>query len=187
MARNSRDDESRPSAAQLTKSHRGQCTSTECVHDATSGPAGPLGRKLSDNIDGDSEAGPSGEGFDSFAEDPEMSGIPTKYKCSHLCRPLLQTEKDAIITLRQAFDRLVKQLLNVLQVYDKDRPNPHYQSFYVHLEVDPDDPKIIYTYILSRDLKGHSFLCSLNGNFQSKLQILKSSMCSLQQTEKFYA
>ena len=150
---NSRDDENRPSAAQLTNSHKGQCTSADCVHNATSGPAGPLGRNLSDSINGGSEAGPSREGFDSFAEDPEMSGIPTNYKCSYLCRPLPQTEIDAIVTLRQAVDRPVKQLRSILQSCDKDCPNPHYQSFYVHLEVDPDNPDIIYTYILSRDLR----------------------------------
>ena len=38
----SRDDESRPSTAQLTNSNEGQCASADFVHDTKSGPADPL-------------------------------------------------------------------------------------------------------------------------------------------------
>ena len=179
------DEETRPIADELTNSKKVQCTSANSTQNATSGSADNLGTVLSANIDDGKEAGTSGEGFASSTKGPQMSDNPTKYKCSYLCKPLTQTEIDAIVTLRQAFDRPVEQLRSVLQSCDEDCPNPHYQSFYIHLEADPDDPDIIYTYYLPRDLKGHSLLCSLNGNCQSKLRIIRAASAHYSTLRRF--
>ena len=46
-------------------------------------------------------------------------------------------EVDSIVILRQVFDTPIKKLRGVLHLCDKECPNPHYQSFYVHKGQDP--------------------------------------------------
>ena len=46
----------------------------------------------------------------------------------------------AIITVRPAKDKLVKQLRSVLHTCDEDCSNVHFQMVFVHEEQDNDDP-----------------------------------------------
>ena len=118
------------------------------------------GSQLTDNSHSD-RSRVSGDKLTSSTKDCKKSKHSLKWKCSFLCRPLPQTEVDSIIALRQAFEKPVEQLRSVLHACDEDCPNLHFESFFVQVEQDEEDPTLTYTYYIPRDLKGHPLVCSI--------------------------
>ena len=85
---------------------------------------------------------------------------PKKWECSSECKPLTTAEVDAIVVLKEAFEKPMQDLRHTLATCDDGCPNQHYSKV-----VDGNNSTV--------DLKGHPLVCSNDGGCQSKLRILE--------------
>ena len=86
-----------------------------------------------------------------------MTNEPKKWECSGECKPL--TKADAIVVLKEAFEKPMQDLSHTLATCDDGCPNQHYS-------------KVVNGNNSAVDFKGHPLVCSNDGGCQSKLRIL---------------
>ena len=87
---------------------------------------------------------------------------PKKWESSSECKPLTTAEVDAIVVLKEAFEKPMQDLRHTLATCDDGCPNQHYSKI-----VDGNNSTV--------DLKGHPLVCSNDGGCQSKLRILRAA------------
>ena len=84
-----------------------------------------------------------------------------KWECSSECRPVTDTEINAIVALKAAFEKPIQEVRQTLDTCDDGCPNGHYS-------------KVIE--FSSLGLKGHPLVCSIDGGgCLSKLRILRAA------------
>ena len=94
------------------------------------------------------------------------------WKCSIECKPLLQDEIDAIVSLKEAFSGNIKVLRQNLAKIDINCPNEHYFK----KSAQPTDKR----------LRGHPLVCHGNDSeCKSTLRILRSVSSHYKQLRKF--
>jgi len=72
-----------------------------------------------------------------------------KWECSSECKPLTETEVDAIVSLRAAFENPMQEVRHALETCDDGCPNQHYANNVADSSV---------------DLRGHTLVCSKSEN-----------------------
>jgi len=77
---------------------------------------------------------------------------PTKWECSCECKPLTETEVDAIVSLRAAFENPMQEVRHTLETCGDGCLNQHYT-------------KLVAGFTL--DLRGHPLVCSNVGGCHS--------------------
>ena len=84
-----------------------------------------------------------------------------KWECCSECKPVTDTEVDAILTLKAAFEKPPQTVRHALDECDSGCPSGHYC-------------KVIE--FSSVDLKGHPLVCSsTSGGCQSQLRVLRAA------------
>ena len=84
-----------------------------------------------------------------------------KWECCSECKPITDTEVNAILTLKAAFEKPLQEVRHALDDCDSGCPNGHYCKVHV----------IEFS---SVGLKGHPLVCSCSsGGCQSKLRVLR--------------
>ena len=87
---------------------------------------------------------------------------PKKWECCSECKPLTEAEVDAIVVLKEAFEKPMQDLRHTLATCDDGCPNQHYTKV-----VDDNSSAV--------DLRGHPLVCSNDGGCQSALRILRAA------------
>ena len=95
----------------------------------------------------------------------------TKWKCSTKCKPIQQTEIDAIVALREAFELHMPQLRQSLHTCDDGCSNKHYSEPVLCTGFDSNSNYPLYTPV---EHQGHPLVCFNDGGCTSKLRILRS-------------
>ena len=86
-----------------------------------------------------------------------------KWECCSECKPITDTEVDAILTLKAAFEKPLQEVRHALDECDSGCPNGHYCKVHV----------IEFS---SVGLKGHPLVCSSSsGGCQSQLRVLRAA------------
>ena len=84
-----------------------------------------------------------------------------KWECSSECKPVTDTEVNAILTFKAAFENPIQKVRHALDTCDDGCPNGHYYKV---------------TEFSSVGLKGHPLVCSSSsGGCQSKLRVLRAA------------
>ena len=92
---------------------------------------------------------------------------PMKWECCSECKVPTKLEVDAILALKEAFQKPMNDILNTFRTCDDGCPNQHYTKV-VSKEYDSDTCLFI-------DLKGHPLVCYDNDTqCRSKLRILRA-------------
>ena len=95
------------------------------------------------------------------ASELNPDGNKKRWECSTECKPLTNTEVDAILTLKEAFNGEIEEVRHALDTCDEGCPNGHYT-------------KVIGLCPVA--LKGHPLVCcDVGGGCQSKLRILRAA------------
>ena len=85
---------------------------------------------------------------------------PMKWACTNECKAPTDDEVHAIVELKKAFDKPIKEVRKALDMYDSDCPNQHYTKVVNNATI---------------DLQGHPLVCYNNGGCHSKMRILRSA------------
>ena len=95
---------------------------------------------------------------------------PLKWQCYSQCKPLTIAEVNAIVTLKEEFQKPIKEVLHTLQVCDDGCPNEHFSK---SVEASPNNDIYLDCYAIDRE--GHPLVCFNDGNCVSKLRILRAA------------
>ena len=85
---------------------------------------------------------------------------PTKWECSSECKPLMETEVAAIVSLRAAFENSMQEVQHALEPRDDGCPSQHYTKVVAGFTV---------------DLRDHPLVCSSDGGCYSQLRVLRAA------------
>ena len=92
------------------------------------------------------------------------------WECSSECKPLTDEERSAIFSLREAFNKSVEELRQVVDTSDDGCPYEHYSKTDVSYE--PDSKIYSYTCV---PLLGHPLMCHLDAKCKSKVRMLRAA------------
>ena len=92
------------------------------------------------------------------------------WECSSECKPLTDEERSAIFSLREAFNKSVEELRQVVDTSDDGCPYEHYSKTDVSYE--PDSKIYSYTCV---PLLGHPLMCHLDEKCKSKVRMLRAA------------
>ena len=95
---------------------------------------------------------------------------PLKWQCCSQCKPLTIAEVNAIVTLKEEFQKCIKEVLHTLQVCDDGCPNEHFSK---SVETSPNNDIYLHCYAVDRE--GHPLVCFNDSNCVSKLRILRAA------------
>ena len=95
---------------------------------------------------------------------------PLKWQCYSQCKPLTIAEVNAIVTLKEEFQKPIKEVLHTLQVCDDGCPNEHFSK---SVEASPNNDIYLDCYAVDRE--GHPLVCFNDSNCVSKLRILRAA------------
>ena len=95
-----------------------------------------------------------------------------KWRCSSECKTIQQSEIDAIVSLKQAFELPMPDLRRALHTCDDGCPNQHYSKPVVCTSFNSDNTSPLYT---PKERQGHPLVCFNDGGCNSKLRILRSA------------
>ena len=79
---------------------------------------------------------------------------PLKWQCYSQCKPLTIAEVNAIVTLKEEFQKPIKEVLHTLQVCGDGCPNEHFSK---SVEASPNNDIYLDCYAVDRE--GHPFVC----------------------------
>ena len=95
---------------------------------------------------------------------------PLKWQCYSQCKPLTIAEVNAIVTLKEEFQKPIKEVLHTLQVCDDGCLNEHFSKT---VEASPNNDVYLDCYAVDRE--GHPLVCFNDSNCVSKLRILRAA------------
>ena len=95
---------------------------------------------------------------------------PLKWQCHSQCKPLTIAEVNAIVLLKEEFQKPMKEVLHTLQVCDDDCPNQHFSR---SVEASPNNDLFLDCNAIDR--QGHPLVCFNDSKCFSKLRILRAA------------
>ena len=102
---------------------------------------------------------------------------PTRWKCTSECKALTPSEVEAVVELKQSFEKPMKELRDALDSCDDGCPNGHYSV--------RDLDWVCVGQFGSVGRLGHPLVCSNDGGCTSKLRILRAASTHFRKLRKF--